>query len=125
MKQDLDFIENLLYNHSTTDYLKYRGKCKTLSEEYIKENPEYELVRGWYMCPFWGKQQHFWTQHKQTHEIVDPSKDQFPSKGMGEYIKFNGYFECEACGKKIHEDDAYYVDQHIYCSYICYGYDVM
>lgn len=117
-------LDDILEQNST-EYLKYRGKCKELSEKYIQDHPEYEIIKGWYWCPFWGKQQHFWTRHKKTKEIVDPSKNQFPSKGMGEYIEYDGMLECEYCGTSIHEEDVYFVDHHVYCSYTCYGRDVM
>ena len=56
--------------------------------------------------------------------IVDPTKNQFPSKGVGDYIEFDGTVECEYCGKRVDEEDAYFVDHHCYCSGPCYGHDV-
>ena len=40
-------------NHE--DYAKYRGKCKETCESLVVENPDYRLVRGYYMCPVWGQ----------------------------------------------------------------------
>jgi hypothetical protein len=33
-----------------SDYMKYRGKCKEMSEALVKENPKLRLVRGHYYC---------------------------------------------------------------------------
>lgn len=41
-------------NHE--DYAKYRGKCKETCKSLVVEKPDYRLVRGYYMCPLWGKQ---------------------------------------------------------------------
>ena len=106
-----------------TDYIKYRGKCKEMSEHLCKEDPTLTLQRGWYECPIWGKQQHWWCTTPEG-KIIDPTKDQFPSKGIGTYIKYAGVLVCEYCGTSIQEDDAYFVEQHVYCSYRCYGKDV-
>ena len=55
------------------DYMKYRGKCREMSEALVAENPELTLVRGFYHCPFWGVQGHWWCKTK-TGEIIDPTK---------------------------------------------------
>ena len=101
-----------------TNYMKYRGKCKELAEEAIKKDPSLRLVRGWYIDPFWGKQQHWWTE-KPDGTVYDPSKLQFPSEGNGEYKEFDGFFQCEQCGDTVHEDDAHPMGSHILCSYEC------
>lgn len=108
-----------------TDYIKFRGKCRELSERYVDLHPDHQIVKGWYHCPIWGKQPHWWTQNIFTGKIHDPSVKQFPSKGLGEYEEYMGILECEYCGKKVSEDEAYFVDQHIYCCYEHYGRDVM
>lgn len=107
-----------------SDYLTYRGKCRELAEEAAKQDPTLKLVRGHYLCPFWGSQAHWWCV-RPDGEIVDPSVKQFPTAGVGaEYVEFDGMFECEYCGKEIREEDAYKVDHHVYCSGECYGHDV-
>lgn len=103
-----------------SDYLKYRGKCKELAESAVKENPNLILVRGYYYDYLWGKQQHWWTKD-QNNEIYDPSANQFPSKGYGEYQEFCGYFHCEICGDKVFEPIKYAIGSSIYCSGTCYG----
>lgn len=102
------------------DYLKYRGKCKELSEEAIKQDSTLTLVRGHYICQFWGEQDHWWTVRKDG-SIYDPSKNQFPSKGIGEYIPFNGICYCAECGKEINEQDADIEGRYAFCSYTCHG----
>lgn len=102
------------------DYLKYRGKCKELAEQACKENKSLRLIRGWYICPVLGKQQHWWAKDERGI-IHDPSKNQFPSKGTGEYIEFDGYFTCEVCGKIFPESELHALGSHTTCSYECYG----
>lgn len=108
----------------TSDYQKYRGKCRELCEEAIKEDPSLKLVRGYYICPLWGSQPHWWCI-KSDGTIVDPSVKQFPTAGIGaDYIEFDGSIECEHCGKSVQEEDAYTYEHHAYCSYSCFGHDV-
>jgi hypothetical protein len=101
-----------------TDYEKYRGKCKEFSEALCAEDPTLTLVRGHYLCPYWGEQQHWWcTQPDGT--IVDPTKDQFPSKGAGEYVPFDGTVYCEECGTALTEDTAIWMGRYPVCSDRC------
>lgn len=107
-----------------SDYLLFRGKCKELAEQAVSADPSLTLVRGYYHCPVWGKQAHWWAT-REDGTIVDPSVKQFPTKGAGaEYEPFDGFHECEFCHKKVAEDKAYLVPPHLYCSYECYGHDV-
>jgi len=106
------------------DYTRYRGKCKELSEAAVEADPTLTLVRGWYDCPFWGRQQHWWTK-RPDGSVYDPTKNQFPSKGIGSYIEYDGVLECEYCSKQVAEGDAYIVEHHVYCSGECYYHDVM
>jgi len=100
------------------DYLKYRGKCKEMSEAAVAADPTLTLVRGHYHCPLWGEQPHWWTV-RQDGTIYDPTKNQFPSKGIGEYVPFNGTVSCEQCGKEVHEDDAVLYGNYAFCSGEC------
>ena len=102
------------------DYSKYRGKCKEMSEALIADDPSLELVRGYYLCPWWGEQPHWWVKRRDG-SILDPTKDQFPSKGSGRYIEFDGMIECSNCGKEISEDDADIDGNYAFCSYQCHG----
>jgi hypothetical protein len=107
-----------------SDYLQFRGKCKELSEAAAQVDTSLRVVRGFYLCPMWGKQQHWWCVSPDG-TIVDPSVKQFPTAGVGaEYVEFDGNIECEYCAKSVPEQDACHVDHHVYCSDECYGHDV-
>lgn len=103
-----------------TDYEKYRGKCKELSEEAIKQDPTLRLVRGYYYCPIWGQQDHWWCE-RADGSIYDPTKNQFPSKGIGHYEEFNGLVYCEQCGKEMKEEEAQFAGRYPVCSLRCYA----
>lgn len=102
----------------TSDYLKYRGKCKEFSEAAVAADPSLTLVRGHYFCPFWGEQPHWWTT-KPDGTIVDPTALQFPSRGSGEYIPFDGMVTCAQCGKEMKELDAWFDSSYTFCSGTC------
>src|SRR5688572_31601131 len=72
------------------DYAKFRGKCREMSEALCAEDSTLTLMRGHYMCPFWGEQPHWWCQ-KADGTVVDPTAAQFPSKGGGVYVPFDGF----------------------------------
>lgn len=101
------------------DYTEFRGKCKEMSEALIEADPTLTMVRGWYHCYIWGPQQHWWVKDINGN-IIDPSARQFPSKGNGEYEEYDGYIDCEQCGKRVHEDDAYFDGNHAFCSSSCF-----
>lgn len=103
-----------------TDYLTYRGKCKPMSEAAVAADPTLTLVRGYYHCAFWGEQPHWWCK-RADGTIVDPTKDQFPSKGTGHYVEFDGNIECSNCGKSMKEEDADIEGRYAFCSYECHG----
>lgn len=102
------------------DYTKYRGKCKEMSEALIKADPSLTLVRGHYYDPIWGEQPHWWCK-KVDGTIVDPTKDQFPSKGKCTYVEFSGIVECANCGKEMKEEEAEFESNYAFCSYTCHG----
>ena len=107
-----------------SDYLQFRGKCKELAEAAVNEDSSLRLVRGFYHCPMWGKQAHWWAA-KPDGTIVDPSVKQFPTGGAGaKYQEFDGSIECEYCHESVPEEEAYIYEQHAYCCYQCYGHDV-
>ena len=103
-----------------SDYLKYRGKCKELSSYLVDKDPTLTLVRGHYCCPYWGKQPHWWVV-KSDGTIIDPTAKQFPSKGSGEYIAFNGVVSCSECGIEKLEDEMRFESNYAFCSYGCHG----
>lgn len=105
----------------TNDYAKYRGKCKEMSEAAVAADPTLTLVRGFYYCPYWGKQQHWWTE-RIDGTVFDPTKDQFPSKGLGEYVptpEEGLELPCEECGKQIKEKDFIVMGRYVVCSNNC------
>lgn len=105
----------------STDYLKFRGKCKELSEAECKANPELTLVRGHYYCPIWNTEEpHWWCEDKHGN-VIDPSAKQFPSKGLGVYTPFDGRICCAECGGETTEDEAYFDSNYAFCSSNCYG----
>jgi hypothetical protein len=102
-------------------YRLYRGKCKQMSEEACKTDPSLTLVRGHYLCPIWGVEEPHWWCERQDGSILDPTKDQFPSKGMGVYTPFSGRISCAECGESVLEADAYIYGRYAYCSGQCCG----
>ena len=104
-----------------SDYARFRGKCKEMSEAAIVADSSLRLVRGHYICPVWGEQQHWWTV-RADGSIVDPTAAQFPSKGTGVYVEFDGMVPCAECGKELREAELEYADgRYAYCSGECYG----
>lgn len=106
---------------SQDDYAKYRGKCKEMSEAACLADPTLRLARGHYHDAMWGEQAHWWCV-KPDGTIIDPTKDQFPTKGSGAYIEFDGRVECSNCGKEGTEDifDCSH-GRYCFCSSQCYG----
>lgn len=102
-----------------SDYSKYRGKCKEFSEALCAEDPSLTLVRGYYYCHIWDRQEpHWWTVNAEG-EIIDPTAKQFPSKGTGEYIPFDGTYTCENCGKIVAEAQMVPCGNYPTCSNQC------
>lgn len=105
-------------SNDVSDYIKYRGKCKEFCEKAIEQDSTLKLVRGHYHCPVWGEQAHWWTV-RADGSIFDPTKDQFPSKGIGEYVEFDGRLSCEECGAETTEDTGVIMGNYICCSGRC------
>jgi hypothetical protein len=108
-----------------TDYEKYRGRCREMSEALVASDPTLTLVRGHYYDHEWGEQPHWWCR-RPDGTIVDPTKDQFPSKGRGVYVEFDGIIECSECGKEMREgvDDIDYESNYAFCSTRCHAHFV-
>ena len=106
----------------TNTQLSLRGQCQALAEAAVQADPTLTLVRGWYLCPVWGAQMHWWTV-RPDGTIHDPTAAQFPSDGLGEYMPFDGMIDCANCGKRIPEAEADIIGNGHYavCSYACYG----
>lgn len=101
------------------DYVKFRGRCKELSDAAIAADPSLTLVRGYYDCPLWGRQAHWWTV-RPDGTIYDPSVAQFPTKGFAAtYVPFDGMLACEECGEPVADVDACFSGRHPFCSGAC------
>lgn len=101
-----------------SDYERFRGKCKELSEAACAADPSLRLARGHYRDAIWGEQEHWWCV-RPDGSIHDPTKDQFPTKGNGEYVEFDGWCSCAECGRAIREEDAYMAGYYPCCSGSC------
>lgn len=113
-----DFAE--MVDAASSNYAKYRGKCKQFSEAAVAADPTLRLAKGWYVCPVWGREEHWWTV-RADGSIFDPTKDQYPSRGQGNYEEFAGFYDCAQCGKKVAEADAVADSRYVFCSYECNG----
>ena len=102
----------------TTNYQKYRGKCKEFVDNAVKNDPSLTAVRGHYDCPIWGKQQHWWCV-RQDGSIFDPTAKQFPSGGAFDYIAFDRNVECAQCGKNTPENETTFNGNYGFCSTGC------
>lgn len=60
------------------------GQCKQVTKAMAKACPELTRVRGHYYCPIWGERAHWWLVTEEG-KVIDPTKNQFPSKGLGHY----------------------------------------
>ena len=104
------------------NYRKYRGKCRQFSEQAVKDDPTLRLVRGYYWCPFTNREEQHWWCEKPDGTIVDPTKLQFLSAGMGEYREFDGTVVCDECGAVLLEKDAMIQGTHAFCRNTdCFG----
>lgn len=103
-----------------TDYQKYRGKCKEMSEALCAQNPSLTLVRGHYFCPIWNKDEPHWWCTKPDGTIVDPTALQFASKGLGIYTPFDGTVFCDECGAATTEALAQFESSYAFCSTKCH-----
>lgn len=103
------------------NYAKYRGTCLGLSLAACIADSTLRLVRGHYFCPLWGSNEAHWWTERPDGSIHDPSKLQFPSRGGGLYEEFDGFIDCEQCGKRVTEEAAVIDGNHVFCSDLCYG----
>lgn len=60
------------------------GRCDELTTAMKQYFPNLRKVRGFYHCPVWGRRTHWWLESPDG-QIIDPSSQQFPSRGYGEY----------------------------------------
>lgn len=98
--------------------MNLRGKCRELSEAAVAADPSLTLVRGWYFCPIWNRDEEHWWTVRADGAIFDPTCSQFPSNGVGIYTEFDGTYPCMNCGKDTPEAELYLGAT---CSGQCYG----
>ena len=85
--------------------------------------PELIRVRGEYLCWVWGSRDHWWLKTPDG-TIVDPTKDQFPSKGVGEYQERDESQpeptgRCPNCGEYCYNGD-YCCSHDCHVSYVAF-----
>jgi len=101
-------------------YEKYRGKCKEYCDAAVAADSTLTLVRGHYWWPVWDRNEEHWWTTRPDGTIYDPTVEQFPSLGCGEYTPFNGIVECAQCGKEGKEEEDYHpMGNYICCSSEC------
>ena len=89
---------------AASDYRRFRGRCHELSTAAVAADPTLTLVRGHYVCPVWGEQEHWWTL-RADGIVSDPTAHQFPSRGLGLYVPYRGVASCAECGVEMPEGD--------------------
>lgn len=99
------------------------GKCAEVTLAMQQAFPELTRVRGHYYCPIWGERAHWWLVNTDG-EIIDPTKAQFPSKGIGHYEPWpEGAREptgmCPNCGELIY-DGNYLCNDTCYRQYVAF-----
>jgi len=62
------------------------GKCAEVTLAMQSAFPELVRIRGHYHCISWGKREHWWLVDS-SGEVVDPTANQFPTKGAGGYVE--------------------------------------
>ena len=76
------------------------GQCKEVTRQMAETFPELKRIRGHYYCWAWGERAHWWLADT-NGTIIDPTAQQFPSKGKGEYVTVGGEWKkCSACNGK-------------------------
>jgi len=102
-----------------SNYSEYRGKCKDYVDKAVQADPTLRKVRGYYHCPMWGKQEHWWCE-RPDGSIYDPTVKQFPTAGAcAEYEEFDGVCTCEECGKRFKEGEGKMAGPYPVCSKKC------
>lgn len=106
---DLEGAMSIYDDYITDEASAVYGKCAEITEAFAKAFPELRRVRGHYHCPHWGERDHWWLVAPDG-SIVDPTRAQFPSRGIGEYVEWiEGTKEptgmCPNCGGPCYDGD--------------------
>lgn len=105
-----------------------RGTCRDVTLQMAGDFPELTRVRGHYFCPVWGERAHWWLVTS-GGEVVDPTKEQFPSKGIGHYEPWDESQPeptgmCPECGEHCYDFNTFCSDAcgRAYCAYLGVSY---
>ena len=105
-----------------------RGQCESQAKYLATTDSNLRVVRGYYHCPVWGPQAHWWCE-KSDGTIVDPTVEQFPSHSYVQpsfYEEYDGTLVCASCGVTGREGDEGWDivgnGHYAVCSYRCHGY---
>jgi hypothetical protein len=85
------------------------GECAEVTEAMAAAFPELRRVPGHYYCHTWGERAHWWLVAPDG-QIIDPTAQQFPSAGLGEYVEWDGSplptNPCANCGEPVYDGSA-------------------
>lgn len=98
------------------------GTCKEVTERMQVAFPELARVRGYYICAFWGKREHWWLKTNDG-TIIDPTAAQFPTKGRGAYEELlpdakEPTGKCPECGIYVYGIETFCCVEHAH-SFVC------
>ncbi len=91
------------------------GQCAEVTQAMAVAFPELRRVRGHYFCFVWCCDRAHWWMETAAGEVIDPTAEQFPSKGRGIYREHEGQEpsgKCPNCG-------GYVYDSGTVCSDVC------
>jgi hypothetical protein len=83
--------------------------CREVTQSMAEAFPDLKRIRGHYCCPVSGTQPHWWLIDSQG-SIVDPTANQFPSRGTGDYVEYAGpepTGKCLDCGELVYTADLF------------------
>lgn len=112
-------------NFSMNNY-SLRGTCERAARELANRDTKLRVVRGHFLCPYWGEQAHWWCED-QDGTIIDPTVQQFPSHAFvtkDNYHEWDGSLSCANCGKVGIQDESWTITgngHYAVCSYTCHG----
>jgi hypothetical protein len=115
-----DYRDWIAENVKGTGY----GDCAEATEAMQLTFPELRRVRGFYHDHLWGERQHWWLVAPDGR-IVDPTAEQFPSKGTGEYVEYDGRplptGRCANCGGPVYDGSTCCSDDcgRAYVAWVC------
>ena len=95
------------------------GECHKYCKEMKEVFPELEIKKGFYYDFQWGERMHGWLVDPEGN-IVDPTKNQYPSRGNGKYVELKEEElptgMCPNCGELIF--DGKYTHKECHDAYV-------